>query len=73
MTLGLGGDLQQAGLALDLEKDLCGLARWTKGQLKLGSGLWATGTGSEGMAAGTDQVMPFPCCGQIFLGLFEDE
>lgn len=25
------GDLQQAGLALDLEKDLHGLVRWTEG------------------------------------------
>lgn len=35
----------------------------------MGSGLWATGTGFEGMAAGTDQAISSLHCGQIFLGL----
>lgn len=42
---------------LDLEKDLHGLVRWMEGRLKTGSGLWATGTGSEGKAVGTDQAI----------------
>ena len=53
VSLERGGNLQQAGLVLDLEKDLHGLVSCTEDQSKIGSGLWATGTpGSEGMAAG---------------------
>lgn len=57
VTLELEGDLQQAGLVLDLEKDPHGLMRWMESQLKMGSGLWVTRTGSEGKAVGTDQAI----------------
>lgn len=33
----LEGDLQRAGLMLDLEKDSHGLVRWMECQLKMGS------------------------------------
>lgn len=62
--MGPGGDLQQAGLVLNIERDLCGLARWTKGQPELGPV-----RGPRGPV----QVVPSPLCGQIFLGLSEDE
>lgn len=52
VTSELRGGLQQAGLVLDLEKDSHGLVRWAECQLKMGSGLRAKRTGSEGMAAG---------------------
>lgn len=66
-----GGDLQQAGLELDLEKDLHGPVRGTKGQLKSGSGLWARPGPREGQWRGSGSLLPPR--GQVFLGLTADE
>lgn len=56
-----------------LREGLAWPSEMDEGSTKVGVRAVATGTGSEGMAAGIDQAISSLHCAQIFLGLSADE